>query len=306
MSVESNDSVFLSKIEFKLNIHFFIQVLDAIPDLVFIKDRQHRFIFINKSLEQFLGFCRNEMVGRTDDHFFPKNQVKIFKEVDERVFQERKVTINEEEITDSKGKISILETKKNVFETINGELILVGVIKDITVLRHTQLTLEESNKKLFKKAYIDALTGLPNRRYLGSCMTLALEKAKQNNCSFAVLFIDLDRFKIANDTFGHDVGDELLIQVSQRIKRAIRKNDSVIRMGGDEFVVLVNDSSEKSVIRISKSIENELMRDFVIQGHVINIEASIGIAIYPQNGRSIDALLKIADSNMYINKKRHR
>ena len=249
--------------------------MDTIPDLIFIKDRQHKFLFINKSLEDFLGFRCRDMIGKTVNNFFPQEQAKAFWESDEQAFLERKTNINEEEITDSKGKTSILETKKNVFETKEGELILVGITRDITELRSAQSALESSNKSLFEKAHADSLTGLPNRRCLEGYMSSAMTEYEQTKCPFTILFIDLDKFKVVNDTFGHSIGDELLIIVSKRIKKAIRKDDYIVRIGGDEFVVIIKIASEKSLLRIVNSIKNTFNHDIVIKGNILRISSKI-------------------------------
>jgi diguanylate cyclase (GGDEF)-like protein/PAS domain S-box-containing protein len=298
-----NRELFPSEENFHLDINALIQVLDTIPDLIFIKDRQHRFMFVNKSLEVFLGFRSCDMIGKTGHNFFPQEQVQAFWESDEKVFLEKESAVTEEKITDSRGKTSILETKKNVFETKEGELILVGITRDITELRSAQFALESSNKSLFEKAHADSLTGLPNRRCLEGYMCSAMTEYEQTKRPFAILFIDLDKFKAVNDTFGHSIGDELLIIVSKRIKKAIRENDYVVRIGGDEFVVIIKTASEESLLRIVNSIKDTFTHDIVIKGNILSIDISIGIATYPSNGSTIEELLNNADKNMYIHKQ---
>ncbi|MDH5481117.1 MAG: diguanylate cyclase [Nitrosomonas sp.] len=298
-----NRKPFILEENFKLDVTSLTQVLDTIPDLIFIKDRQHRFLFINKSLENFFGFSSEQMIGKTDHDFFSQEQANISWDSDEKVFLEKKSSVSEEKLTNFKGKTSILETKKNIFETTNGEMILVGITRDITELRNAQSSLENSNKSLFDKAHADSLTGLPNRRCLDGYMRSAMTEYEETKAPFAILFIDLDKFKAINDTFGHSIGDELLIIVSQRIKQAIRKDDYLVRIGGDEFIVIIKVSTEKSLLRIVNSIKETFTHTIVIKENHINIDISIGIATYPQNGSTMEELLNNADKNMYIHKQ---
>ncbi len=302
MFPESRES-FPSEGNFQLDINTLIQVLDTIPDLIFIKDRQHKFLFINKSLEDFLGLSCRDIIGKTDQNIFTTEQAKSSWESDENVFLEKKSNVDEEQITDSSGKTSILETKKNVFETKDGKLILVGITRDITELRKAQYALESSNKSLFEKAHADSLTGLPNRRCLEGYVSSAITEYEQSKRPFALLYIDLDKFKAVNDTFGHSIGDELLKIASKRIKKSIREDDYVIRIGGDEFVVIIQIDSEESLLRIVNSIKNTFTHDIVIKGNILSIDISLGIAIYPGNGKTTEELLNNADKNMYVHKQ---
>ena len=288
---------------FQLDINSLVLVLDAIPDLIFIKDREHRFLFINKSLENFLGILSGDMVGKTGHDFFPQDQVKSFWESDEKAFLEKISHVTEECITDARGRKSILETKRNVFETKSGNQILVGITRDITELRNTQSALERSNKLLFEKAHADPLTGLPNRRCLDDYICSAINEYEQTKNPFTILFIDMDRFKAINDNFGHSIGDKLLIIASQRIKKAIRKDDDIVRIGGDEFIVIVKVSSEKKLLRIINSIKQSFSHDIIIKGNALRVDISIGIATYPRNGKTIEELLNNADRNMYVHKQ---
>lgn len=167
--------------------------------------------------------------------------------------------------------------------------------------------LEESNKcykELFEKnAYManhDVLTGLPNRRYVQEKIEEALyDKNKKYNLT-AIMFIDLDRFKAVNDNLGHDIGDELLIQVSNRLKACIRRDDIAARQGGDEFIVLVrNISSIEDVENLAQRIVKEINKPFFIRKHEIDIGCSIGISVYPDDGDNAAVIMKNADLAMY-------
>lgn len=161
--------------------------------------------------------------------------------------------------------------------------------------------LARANRELERLALHDPLTGLPNRVLLLN----KLHKAIEEELMFAVLMIDLDRFKEVNDTLGHDIGDKLLIQVSARIKKILRKSDTVARLGGDEFSILLADVNQDEAISIADKIVDILSKKFFISGHTFNISGSIGISIFPLHGTDSSALLKCADTAMYIAKRNH-
>lgn len=146
----------------------------------------------------------------------------------------------------------------------------------------------------------DALTDLPNRTLLNDLFTHALARAKRYNTKIAVLFVDLDHFKEINDKFGHDVGDELLLQIAKRLKENLRSSDVVARMGGDEFIILMEDVLEKKSIDILiKKIFMQFTKAFVIRNESIAMTPSIGISIYPDDGDNSISLLKKADVALY-------
>lgn len=169
----------------------------------------------------------------------------------------------------------------------------IGVFSDISQLKKSQSRLEFL-------AHHDPLTSLPNRLLFNARLEHAIERARRNNSRVAVLFLDLDRFKHINDSLGHTIGDTLLKEVAQRFRELIREDDTVARLGGDEFVILMEDlkDSEDSVILAEKIIKS-LEASFQIHEYELFVGTSIGISIFPQDGDSVDELLRNADSAMY-------
>src|SRR5712691_6572439 len=146
----------------------------------------------------------------------------------------------------------------------------------------------------------DALTGLPNRARFSDTLNLALQNARRYNRSFAVFFIDLDRFKIINDTLGHEVGDKLLQEMGARLTDTVRSSDVVARLGGDEFVVLVQEVNEaKQVETVARKILSAIIKPMGIQGQECRVTASIGICMYPAEAQDEQSLMKNADIAMY-------
>ncbi|HFD87767.1 MAG TPA: EAL domain-containing protein, partial [Gammaproteobacteria bacterium] len=169
-----------------------------------------------------------------------------------------------------------------------------GIARDVTERKQAEETINF-------QAYHDLLTKLPNRALLHDRLSLAISQAKRNNEKLAVMFLDLDRFKNINDSLGHMIGDELLQQVSSRLKDCIREGDTLARFGGDEFTLLlpkITDSRSDPAM-LAEKITNALKQPFLIDGHELYVSTSIGIAVYPQDGTQIEHLIKHADIAMY-------
>jgi diguanylate cyclase (GGDEF)-like protein len=144
------------------------------------------------------------------------------------------------------------------------------------------------------------LTGLVNRSLFRDRLVQAMARSKRMNQPIGLMLLDLDRFKTVNDTFGHDMGDELLKAVTERLKVCVREVDTVARMGGDEFTIILEGvSSEQNILVVAKRITESIAAPFELKGHHISIGISIGITIYPHDDHPIDELLKHADTAMY-------
>jgi diguanylate cyclase (GGDEF)-like protein len=154
-------------------------------------------------------------------------------------------------------------------------------------------------------AQYDHLTGLVNRILFRDRLVQATARSKRMQQMIGLMLLDLDRFKLVNDTFGHDMGDELLKAVSERLKTCVREVDTVARMGGDEFTIILEGvSSEQNILVVAKRITESIATPFELKGHCISIGISIGITIYPQDDHPVDELLKHADTAMYQAKQR--
>jgi diguanylate cyclase (GGDEF)-like protein len=176
---------------------------------------------------------------------------------------------------------------------------------------HTDITQHKTNEALiWAQARYDALTGLPNRRLLRELLEQALPAAQRGGTHLAMLFIDLDHFKEINDTMGHGAGDELLVQAAQRIRNNLGPQDTVARMGGDEFTVMLTAldarNSRAEAERVAQQILDELAQAFALQQEKVFISASIGISLSPVDGDQIEALLKHADQALFVAKRAGR
>ncbi|HET7597080.1 MAG TPA: diguanylate cyclase [Burkholderiales bacterium] len=168
-------------------------------------------------------------------------------------------------------------------------------------------SLQAANDQLRNIALHDKLTGLPNRFLLDDRLEQAVYRAGRNGGRFALLFVDLDRFKPVNDSFGHRIGDELLKSVAQRLKDCVRKGDTVARTGGDEFVIVLNEMGKSAdAASVSGKVLEALTRPFHIEGNELGISCSIGIGVFPEDGGDIATLMINADKAMYHAKKTGR
>lgn len=172
--------------------------------------------------------------------------------------------------------------------------------KNIFVNYQLRLNAISSEQKIKHLAYHDVLTNLPNRALFNDRLSQALIAAKRNDTLLAVMFLDLDGFKMVNDSYGHDVGDALLIEVAQRIKASLRHTDTVSRMGGDEFIILLSEvASTEAALAIAEKIRVSVKRVFEVQQAKLHVSMSIGVAMYPEHSGEEITLLKAADAAMY-------
>ena len=185
--------------------------------------------------------------------------------------------------------------------------LLLLTVRDITVRRKAEAQLLEKQQHLDHLAHHDQLTGLPNRLFLAAHLPGAIEEAKQAGTMLAVLFLDLDRFKHINDSRGHETGDKLLKTVAQRIRNTTRTEDLVVRMGGDEFIVVLKVvATAEQVSEAASRITEALSAPVMIDGRPIVTTASIGVSLFPRDGSTMGELLRQSDTAMYQAKDRGR
>jgi diguanylate cyclase (GGDEF)-like protein/PAS domain S-box-containing protein len=184
---------------------------------------------------------------------------------------------------------------------------LAVAVHDVTVRRKVETQLLEKHQQLDHLAHHDHLTGLPNRLYLAAHLPDAIETAKKNGNMLAVLFLDLDRFKHVNDSRGHETGDKLLKTAAQRIRSTMRSDDLVVRMGGDEFIVVMKGiKGTEQVNDAAARINHALAAPMVVDGRTLVTTVSIGVALYPHDGADMGELLRHSDTAMYQAKDRGR
>jgi diguanylate cyclase (GGDEF)-like protein/PAS domain S-box-containing protein len=404
---------------------FLSSIVDNMPNMVFVKNAADlRFVHFNKAGEALTGFSQEELLGKNDYDFFPKEQADFFTAKDRETLATRnQVLIQEEPITTKDGKTRILQTKKlPILDESGNARYLLGIAEDITERKRVEQQLrvtadaventaeavviydasrcvvsvnkaytaisgypaaevigvpaelfrsEEHGETFFSAlwnavgqtgrwqgeirrrrkngevypslssisavkdpsgntthyvlvfndissfkqyeakleflAHHDVLTQLPNRALFLDRLQEALKRAHRHRNTVGLLFIDLDRFKTINDSLGHQVGDELLQTVAQRLTACVRESDVVARLGGDEFTVLLDDLSDlNDAGKVAAKLLAELASPIVLGGHELAVSGSIGISCYPQDGGDAESLLKNADMAMYTAKEAGR
>ncbi len=284
-------------------------LVDSSPDIIYTLNHEGRFTFVNDRAYQLLGFSREDLIGK---HY----SILVHEEDLERAryaFNERRVDERASRNVELRLKChaggSADRTFNNTLMTISLNSIgmhipdnevtrleffgTYGVARDITDRKRAE-------ELISYQAYHDILTDLPNRMLFKDRLGLAVIQAKRKMTELAVMFIDLDRFKLVNDTLGHVKGDELLQQASVRLKECLRRGDTLARQGGDEFTIVLPELRDREDAKlIADKFLECLQKPFDLDGHEVHISASIGIAIYPTDGESIDELLRHADIAMY-------
>ena len=204
------------------------------------------------------------------------------------------------------GTLLNVEIRGHRLELASGQ-ILAFTTDDVTVRRKVEAQLLEKQQHLDHLAHHDQLTGLPNRHFLQAHLPTAIEEARNTSTIMAVLFLDLDRFKHINDTRGHETGDKLLKAVAQRIRSTVRVEDVVVRMGGDEFIVVLKSvRSSEQVNETAGRINEALSAPVPVDGRPLVTTVSIGVSLYPRDGANMGELLRHSDTAMYQAKDRGR
>ncbi|MDX9827468.1 MAG: EAL domain-containing protein [Spirochaetia bacterium] len=274
-------------------------ILDEMEEWYFEIDLKGIFTFCNDILANALDLSREELLGRNYREFVKKDDFDSLSKLFNEIFTTGKATRNfSYEFT--RGNAATVHIEFSFFPNRNNSGKIVGfrgVGHDITERRRAE-------ERIQFYATHDGLTGLPNRLMFSKLLNHAIESAKHHRRRLAVFFIDLDRFKIINDTMGHEAGDIVLQQIALRLKQAVRAADVVARMGGDEFVILVEEVHKpEKIAEIAHKVLASIMKPLVLLGEECRITASLGISVYPKDGMDEQSLMKNADIAMYFAKE---
>lgn len=272
-----------------------LQVLDQIQESVLTLDQAGYITSWNKGAERLFGYSAVEAIGNHILFLYvdeDENFHDAFAEQGGRLMEVRRRKKSGEVFWASMTLTPLCDADERAIG-------LIAYLSDITERK-------EAEERLHHLAYYDALTSLPNRTLLTKLLDQALMVAQRNESSGCVLFIDLDRFKWINDTLGRRIGDELLRQVSLRFRDALREEDIVARLSGDEFVVGLFDIRQHfEATTVAQKLQASLARPFLIEGHDLRVGASVGISVYPQDGGDAETLLRLADIAMARAKQGH-
>ncbi|WP_462408798.1 PAS domain-containing protein [Neobacillus sp. Marseille-QA0830] len=274
---------------------------NSVADAMYFFDTKENFLGVNQSFEQIFGWTKEEILHDENISIIPKDSKEDLQNIINKLKRGEKIPSHEAERVTKEGKtIHVLASYAPLYDTEGAWEGGVAVYKDITERKKY----EEELKKI---AHCDYLTGLPNRAYFYEKLSEQITVAKEKLKPFAVLYLDIDKFKMINDTKGHDIGDELLKEFAIRVKKSIRKHDTLARLGGDEFVILIPDlQTQKDVIDIAKRIALSMKPEWRIGDSSLYITTSIGIAYYSDYDLDEKTILKRADTALYKAKNKGR
>jgi diguanylate cyclase (GGDEF)-like protein/PAS domain S-box-containing protein len=287
-------------------LFLFETMIDRIPDSIYFKDLESRFTRANQYTAERFGLrSPEELIGKTDfDLFTDEHASQAYRDELEIIRTGKPVVNVEEKETLPDGRVRWVSTTKMPVSDTQGRIIgTFGISRDITERKLAE-------ERLAYQAFYDPLTGLPNRAlFLDRLEHLFRRTARrrQADCLFAIVFLDLDRFKGVNDSLGHQAGDTLLVQLARRLETCLRPSDTLARLGGDEFCILLEDiRTEADATRIADRIHHELLQPFVVHAAEFFFTASVGIALSSSGYERPEDMLRDADTAMHRAKSNGR
>ena len=274
-------------------------ILESIQEGYFEVDLAGKITFCNDSMARIMGAAREELMGMSYKNLTRKENTKEIFYAFNNVYKTGEPSKTFDwQIMRRDGVEVFVETSITLQKDPSGEPAgFKGMIRDVTERKRTE-------QQIKYMATHDALTGLPNRLMFNQLLNQAIRSAMRHQQQLAVFYIDLDRFKIINDSLGHDAGDLLLKEIARRFRSALRGVDVVGRLGGDEFVILIEQVGELSQLEfVAHNIISSAMKPVILMGEECRVTASIGISIYPKDGQDQESLMKNADIAMYFAKE---
>ena len=300
LELENRDII--EKLEESEALHRFI--VHNSPDLLYMLDRAGNFVFVNKNTIRLLGYSRKEIIGKHyTEVIYPKDLDRAQLFFNNGLFPKNTKSLELRLQCKNKKSLLYVEVRAiNIEKKISGGYKLgrlnlrgesffgtYGVARDITERK-------KSEEIISYQMNHDLLTGLPNRTLLNQRLATLINHSKDTHEKFAVLFIDINRFKLINDTYGQSIGDELLQSFAESLRRCVREGDTLARLGGDEFLLLLPDiDTSEDAVTVANKIVTATSLPFKHNGRDIHISISIGIAVYPEHGKTKEDLIKNAD-----------
>ncbi|MBD3831292.1 MAG: diguanylate cyclase, partial [Arcobacter sp.] len=268
---------------------------------IIITDSKGKIVSINKSFSRITGYRKDEVIGKTPSILNSGIHDKVFYE---NMWDSLKINSAwQGEIWNKRKTGEIYPEWLSIAKALNpkyNEEFYIAIFTDIS-------SLKEADKKIHFYANHDILTKLANRVQFESHLKSTIESCKRRESKMALFFIDLDKFKDINDTYGHTIGDEMLKIVAKRLEQSIRKDDFIARLGGDEFILIIKDVKDnEDMLHLAHKINENIKEPIVISDKVFFMSLSIGISIFPDHGKDSEDLIKNSDAAMYVVKENGR
>ncbi|QXM07270.1 EAL and GGDEF domain-containing protein [Crassaminicella indica] len=269
-------------------------------DMIYVLDKNGIILEMNHSVQETLGYSQREMCYKSLAMFLTSDSKKLFYENLSIIFSKGFSRLEMQYISKNNDIITVDCSSSVIYDEKNEPKYIVAFQRDISKLK-------KSAEEIQYLAYHDTVTDLPNRRLGKDILQFAIHNALRKQSMVGVMFVDLDRFKCINDSLGHGMGDTLLKYVGKRFKDCVREDDSVVRLGGDEFMIILNNiNTSNNVWNIADRMIRTFSKPFWLNEKEIHITCSIGIAMFPEHGEDVETLLKNADIAMYQAKESGR
>jgi diguanylate cyclase (GGDEF)-like protein/PAS domain S-box-containing protein len=277
--------------------------LEAAANAIVITDSHGTIMWVNHAFTTMTGYSKEEALGKNPRLLKSGKQpesyyANLWLTISSGKVWRGEIVNRRKDGTTYTEEMTITPVTRDVGNPANGYF--VAIKQDITQRK-------DADKQIQYLAYYDALTGLPNRTLLQDRLSNALARARRQKDKVALLFLDLDRFKVVNDSLGHSIGDLLLQEVAERLKTWAREQDTMARLGGDEFLIMLTHVKDVADAAVAAGrLMNAMTAEFVVRGHSLSIGSSVGISIFPEHGADGETLIKNADAAMYTAKESGR
>ncbi|MCP5268762.1 MAG: EAL domain-containing protein [Zoogloeaceae bacterium] len=281
------------KLAAKETLRLHARIFDCAAEAILVTDANEQIVSANPAFCSMSGFTEQEFVGSPNLPIHFGESQDLWTEIRQIVERDGKWSGEVQPVRKDGSSYPAWASLSSVCDTQGNLTHLCFALSDISERK-------QAEEQIYRLAYYDTLTNLPNRSLLYSLLEQAIAEAHRRNEHGAILFVDLDRFKHINDSFGHSPADSLLAEVGRRLALALRKEDVVSRLGGDEFVIALFDINRREdAAVVSRKVLAALAEPFFVEGHEILISASIGISVFPDDGRDAETLIRNADVAMY-------